>query len=304
MSRVVKLLTYNVWFDETFLTSRTHQICRLICDAAPDILCLQEVTPDSYAILLRELTQYEFSPLPEDRSYFAAMLVHRDIRCTFENVRFPSEMGRSLLLSRIQLGDGLEDLLVATSHFESMSSRPLRRVQLQIAGNALRERAGRWILCGDFNFCSYQNFLGRQPNNLENTVLEQVLPPHHDVWPLLHKPLDSEHAADDEWRGYTFNSEKNFNIHQSEQMRYDRVVVSSEASPGGNRIEPVSISLFGTDPVDRDLIVKFPPDTALLLELPNRAKSSDPYTTPPKATVEDLVVFPSDHFGLLCHLLV
>ncbi|CUG87878.1 endonuclease/exonuclease/phosphatase, putative [Bodo saltans] len=304
MSRAVKLLTYNVWFDETFLRARTHQIARLLRAAAPDVVCLQEVTAESYSILLNELDGYEFSPLYEERSYFATMIVAKRYASHFHTVRTPSEMGRFLLVGRVRLSQASsEDLIVVTSHFESLSSRPLRRKQLSIAAETLNNFPGRWILCGDFNFCSYQNFRGRQPNNLENTVLAEVLPPHNDVWPLLH-PAPTVETPDQGWRGYTFDSAKNLNIAQEEKMRYDRIVVSSEASSTGLFVEPTSIALFGVDPVERDLLEQFPPDVEVLLELPARAHTSDPFSTPPKATVEEMVVFPSDHFGLLTEIRV
>jgi endonuclease/exonuclease/phosphatase family metal-dependent hydrolase len=303
MSRAVKLLTYNIWFDDTFLRARTHQIARLLSAAAPDIACLQEVTAESYSILLKELEErYDFSPLCEERSYFATMMVAKRYSSHFHTVRMPSEMGRFLLVGRVRMSQvGAEDLVVVTSHFESMSSRPLRRRQLAIAAETLREFPGRWVLCGDFNFCSYQNFRGRQPNDLENTVLADVLPKFHDVWPLLH-PAPTAESTDDSWRGYTFDSEKNLNIIQEEKMRYDRIVVSADASSTGLRVEPTWISLFGEDPVERDLLAQFPPEAGVLLELPARAHTSDPFSTPPKATADEMVVYPSDHFGLVAEI--
>jgi endonuclease/exonuclease/phosphatase family metal-dependent hydrolase len=309
MPWTIKVLSYNIWFDTTFLEARTHQIVRLIGVAVPDVICLQEVTPESFEILHTAFQRsYRFSDPPPNRGYFTTMMVRSEYPTTFSNVGFPSEMGRSLLVGEIKLccdaelggdDDRSADIMIATSHFESLSSRPLRRCQLEIAATRLKTFLGRWILCGDFNFCSYQNFRGRHPDNLENKVLNEVLPPHCDAWTALHPQPTLMDDINDGWRGYTFDSERNLNISHPERMRYDRVLVSSETN---GLLQPSAVELFGTTPVDRDLLSSYPPDANALLELPQRAQTTDLYSTPPKALLEDLVVYPSDHFGLVCTL--
>lgn len=308
MQSALKLLSYNVWFDSAFLVARTHHIVKLIEAEVPDVVCLQEVTPQSYNILRERLEHaYTFS-LPFKQRYFVSMMVHRRHRPMFDDVRMPSEMGRSLLVGYIHLSSKADtvrsscDLVVATSHFESLSSRPLRRRQLEVAAALLRNFPGRWVLCGDFNFCSYQNFRGVRPDDLENAVLGEVLPPHVDAWAFLH-PSPQGQPSDDAWRGYTFDSEKNLNISHPERMRYDRVVASSATTAEGGCVVPREIRLFGTDPIDGDIIAAYPPDPEIALTLPRRAQTSEQFATPPKAVVEEMVVYPSDHFGLLCGLI-
>ena len=105
----------------------------------------------------------------------------------FTEHELPTRMGRGLLLAR--LGNGMN---VATVHLESLDSPRMRQRQLEeIAGvfDALDARDS--ILVGDFNFDSSQtwgdwNRKQRTPQGeLENNVLNSVLPGWHDLWATL-----------------------------------------------------------------------------------------------------------------------
>lgn len=86
---------------------------------------------------------------------------------------------------------------VATSHFESMDSAEIREQQLRISAQQMT--SSNWILVGDFNFCSYQNWgddnlFQRGPKQpLENLMLNRALKPHLDCWshlrPVCHEFL-------------------------------------------------------------------------------------------------------------------
>lgn len=79
-------------------------------------------------------------------------------------------------------------------------------------------------------FCSYRHHQTEEDDSklLENSALEQTVPPHIDVWPHLHAS-SSLSLTDDERRGYTFDSVRNLNVGQHERMR---------SISGGSHIDP------------------------------------------------------------------
>lgn len=303
----LKVMTFNIWFADYFLVARTLHIAAMLVDLQPDVVCLQEVRGDTFNILrrhkqLQEL--YQCSAPPRGSSYFVCMMVRKAHRAVFKEYPLESTMGRTLLTCQLYASQGDQpqtaemlttpDLMIATSHFESLDSKRTRRKQLEVASEVVQCFPDRWLLCGDFNFCSYQNYRGNSPNDLENDMLQKVLPPHRDVWSHLH-PLQGD---DDALRGYTFDSTRNENINHHERMRYDRVVVSSSDA----HVSPLEISLIGTEPLSATLLEQFPEEVPTLQLPANRRRGGGggmviPPGSPP-------VVLPSDHFGLLCSVKV
>lgn len=365
MQRALRVLTYNIWFDTRDLLERMAHIKTLLASSGADIVCLQEVTPASYKLLLQDCdtltSQYDVSPLHRrcvECGYFALMLTKKGLRAKFSVCRVPSEMGRHLVVARFPLlavedervlttecssgrshvvvpdgarldvtqrdeaaanVDDVHHCAVATAHFESLSSRPLRAQQLKIAYDVVSQHKF-WVICGDFNFCSYQNFGGRQPNNLENTILSATMPDHVDCWAHLH-PEASTLPTEDIRRGYTFDSTRNSNIHKYEQMRYDRVLCSAKS------LHPLRMSLFGTDAVPgnhaqhrrsmrplRSGSSRSPVRPACVPPGPQEGGQTsgsaglESKRVPPLSieacyqSSPNALLHPSDHFGLMCDL--
>lgn len=171
------------------------------------------------------------------------------------------------------------------------------------------------ILAGDFNFCSYRNFVPSLP--LENDDLSVCLPGWLDVWQAL-KDASQE-------PGYTFDTELNafteaMGCGRYERMRYDRVMAlvsgpiggGVEGSVGAGVAEgvgqvwaPTDIRLVGTEqlplePSDKSTGQDGHQEQATGsagstsgLGLPGKPPLSVVCSGPPRC------VFPSDHFGLL-----
>ena len=165
----------------------------------------------------------------------------------------PTHMGRSILSVKVRPPSLQKRAVhVSTAHFESLSSATVREQQLKVyARMAAKEAEGPSILCGDFNFCSYRNY-GDDGGPLENSVLARVLPDYTDVWADMKSGNDP---------GYTFDSERNSNIRQEEQMRYDRILFRENSQRPGYA---ASVELIGTQ------------------------------------KIESIGMHPSDHFGILC----
>ena len=270
--------------------SRMSRVVNILRASQADVVCLQEVTPWSREIFASDpfLTEiYAFSENPLGR-YGVLILAKKERAPSFQTHAMETMMGRDLVGVVVDLPSGgapKRKVLVLTAHFESLSAAPIRKLQLEQAASVMNEKSlsdgvlrnmmsffsgatpkhPNTVLCGDFNFCSYRNF-DKDSMPLENDVLRAILPDHDDLWPTLVWPGEAESdgtttpRAED--KGYTFDSELNHNIRQTERMRYDRVL--SRCSD----LIPRTIRLVGTEEMEGEGGNKYP-------------------------------MHPSDHFGLL-----
>lgn len=181
----LSLVTWNVWFDAFESYRRFSYIFNLMDKYQPDVILLQEVTPYFIQILQKQswMEGYDcsddFSSHTVD-PYGVLTLTKKSLQCKFRFVPLPSNMGRKLLICRTT---NLElNLTIGNIHLESLANSVIRERQLQVCAETLMEDAN-WILCGDYNFCSYRNFAGNGP--LENSSLQRQLPGYCDMWEVL-----------------------------------------------------------------------------------------------------------------------
>ena len=273
-----RVLTYNIWFDRQHMAERMPSVLAILEESNADFLCLQEVTDASMklvqsAAFVTAADGYDVSPLSRhSEGYFTLLLARKKLHAVFTRSRIPTRMGRDLCTASVQVAaeDGARaaQLLVSTSHFESLSSRDIREQQLGVAAEQLRPRADAAdatshyaILCGDFNFCSERDFGKAAPTTaeqmaaLENNVLARQLPSFIDCWPHV-KPDD---------HGYTFDSTRNDIIVKFERMRYDRILAA------GSRYRPAHVELVGTQPVPNTVY----DDRVLAPMRPSKQRSTD-----------------------------
>ena len=258
----VRILTYNVWFDSYAFDDRMKYIIDTTLEHKPHVCCFQEVLPAFASMLMNhaELKEiYEFSSF-RTNGYDTMTIALKELSPRFENVSFPTNMGRSLLKTICQVNS--TSVAIGNVHLESLSSERTRRKQIVICRKEL-EKYDTSILVGDFNFCSERNFHQIPNVPLENNVLEEVMPNYVDMWPHLRQKNGKEKEM-----GYTFDSHINKMISNEERMRYDRVLFRSRRSEGNEIFKPTDISLLGVRALE---------------------KGSDSLSQ----------VWPSDHFGLL-----
>lgn len=153
----VKILTYNIWFNET-VPERLDAVLKIIEDEDADFVCLQEMTHEIWRYFMGNTyiqsvlrSGGSFSP-NQFGSYGTVML--SKYPCRYYQCEFESLMGRSLILAEPYLP---VHLIVATSHFESLNQAPLRCKQLETTFSVLKaaqgdEFAAHSVLVGDFNF--------------------------------------------------------------------------------------------------------------------------------------------------------
>lgn len=151
MSRAaLRIVTWNVWFGDLERAMRRRALFAALDAAAPDIVCLQEVTP---AFMrgpeLAELPDRGWSVGELAGHSYDTLILTRPRVLARERLPLPSEMGRNLSLVRLATDP---PLTVATVHLESTREMTTTRVrQLERIAARLADEACV-VLVGDLNF--------------------------------------------------------------------------------------------------------------------------------------------------------
>ena len=119
--KTVKVLTWNVWFEDQF-EERFDAILKVMQESEADIYCLQEVTPKMAEYILSTPFMQNFYAEQEGhnsqndiRPY--GMLIISRWPCLYYELEYKeTKQHRSLLLAEFMLP---QRLIVCTSHFES-----------------------------------------------------------------------------------------------------------------------------------------------------------------------------------------
>ena len=272
VARGKRLLALETQYAARAFEVRMHAVIDILLSSNADVINLQEVTAWSEEMIKThpQLMEKYFVSSNAVGRYGVLQLALKTRHPTFTTIAMPTNMGRDLLAVQVFVGDN-KPVLVCGAHFESLSSAPIRKEQLQVASITMKDFSNS-ILCGDFNFCSYRNY-DRSNLILENDVLMEVLPDYDDVWSTIVWPKKKNTTGNEtkteecpttptsKDKGFTFDSERNVNIRQNERMRYDRILSKVVD------LSPTSIRLIGDDIIVKD---------------GNRS------------------FHPSDHFGLIC----
>lgn len=159
----VTVLSYNIWFKDVKLEERTESLIATIMTHNPDIVCLQEVRPDVWDHLCKTFNNMYFFCVPEIiHGYGVAIMSRYKI---IEHLSFPflkSQMGRELLLAKIELPDGRR-VIVGNAHYESefkTSGENTEKINQYKKSydllNLLSESTPDVILCCDTNILDHE----------------------------------------------------------------------------------------------------------------------------------------------------
>ncbi|MEQ8756684.1 MAG: endonuclease/exonuclease/phosphatase family protein [Coleofasciculus sp. G1-WW12-02] len=240
-TRKLTLVTYNIWFSDYYRQQRHEAILKLIQDCDADAIALQEVTPTSLKLILKQdwvRNNYYLSDTtgktvnPYGVLLLSKLPIHRLFFCDLI-----SQMSRKFLCAQLQING--QHFNIATVHLESKKKfASIRAIQLADIFPLL-EHADHAVLMGDFNFCSsWEN---------ENRNLD---PRYQDMWAVL--------RGDEP--GYTEDTDINLMRLQQKQkhkkVRFDRILLHSD-SPGW---QPQSIERLGLTPLSPDCPSVFPSD--------------------------------------------
>ncbi|KAM1213886.1 hypothetical protein PS2_005240 [Malus domestica] len=161
----LKIMSYNVWFREDLeMHNRMKALGDLIQQHCPDVICLQEVTPNIYDIFRKSswwrMYQCSVSSETADSSpYFCMQLSKLRVKSFSCKPFGNSVMGRELCVAEVEVEKD-KHLVVATSHLESPCPGPPtwdqmfskeRVEQAKEAVNFLKKNQNV-IFCGDMNW--------------------------------------------------------------------------------------------------------------------------------------------------------
>ncbi|CAA7409137.1 unnamed protein product [Spirodela intermedia] len=265
----LKVLSYNVWFREDLeLEERMNALGRLIQQHSPDIICLQEVTPNIYKIFQASSwwKSYECS-VPREmaamRVYFCMQMSKLPVKAFKCQPFGNSIMGRELCIADIDIGAG-KILVVATSHLESPCPGPPKWDQMYSKERVAQAkdsvqmlgRARNAIFCGDMNW----------DEKLDGAFPAPAAAGWTDAWAEL-RPEEN---------GWTYDTKSNpmLSGNRALQKRVDRFICNLPD------FKIVGIDMIGLEPI---------PGLSYLKEKKVRKEM--------KTIV--LPVLPSDHYGLL-----
>ncbi|KAB1219700.1 Tyrosyl-DNA phosphodiesterase 2 [Morella rubra] len=123
----LKILSYNVWFQDVEIDERMGAFGDLIQFYSPDVICFQEVTPYIYETFRQSSwwKAYNCSVSEEMavmRPYFCMQLSKLPVKSFNRKPFSKSKMLRELCMAEIEVGG--KPLVVATSHLESPCPAP------------------------------------------------------------------------------------------------------------------------------------------------------------------------------------
>jgi len=182
MTNILTISSYNIWFDRTIYLERTKSLCEYINNINTDIVCLQEVRPEVYKLLITILKDFPYHyPKEINISYGCVTFSKYPIlQCT--DIKYPtSAMNRSLHILKINYPYNVKlintttnakaeyltlkniEIIIGNSHFESLfdkiSYNKEKLKQYEMARTTLDsfyQTHGNVILCSDTNIMDHE----------------------------------------------------------------------------------------------------------------------------------------------------
>jgi tyrosyl-DNA phosphodiesterase 2 len=192
----ISFISYNVWFESHNWNNRINELLNLFKKYSPDFICFQEMTYEFLKFLCEQnfIQENYFLSGNYKGSYDVFMLSKLPVK--FYVNEFVSQMGRNLLIANAQFltkEKTIENLLIATSHFESLNNAPIRNKQLKSAFDILNI-SNLAFLMGDFNFDSSWK---EEEKNIDVNFI--------DSWYVYKEKNNLDHSD-----GYTMAGDKYF----------------------------------------------------------------------------------------------
>lgn len=202
MSDTLRLLSYNVWFVEDAQSVRMRAIGAIIEQEQPDVVALQEVTPEAELLFRASRWYSQYASSPSGQQYYTLLFVKRSLAATvrFSRAPFPaSRQGRDLLRCTLSLGFGAS-VSIGTVHAESyaggQTNSAERVAQIQSAAQMMDCAPPHTaVLLGDLNWDE------KSDGDLE-VALTRSASSWRDAWTQL-RPRDE---------GFTYNSVANASV--------------------------------------------------------------------------------------------
>lgn len=242
------VITYNIWNNRRSQTGRTKELINKLVVGhkyLPDLICLQEVTPKSFAILQKALgDKYDlFTVLgqpPDQLPYSNLIGINRqsleiiDAPTAYD---FNSQMGRKLIVCQVKHRETKISFYVLNTHLESFEENwSYRRDQMEsINGLIKEEKIRNFILVGDFNIC-------RSTEPIETKLR---LTEYSDAWVEMGSPQSLKYTYDHQNNRYVkekmTSSQPTKQQHPQNRSRLDRILYRFK----DNRIVVTKLKMLG-----------------------------------------------------------
>jgi tyrosyl-DNA phosphodiesterase 2 len=226
--------TFNIWFDSYHADQRYQAIANLLRERSPDVVVLQEVTPQALDVFLAQSwirEEFVCAEAVGDGVYGLAMLSRVPLSAA-TYTQLPTRQSRGFLHADLSLAGGA--LTVCCLHLDSgKSSARLRSWQLRWIFRSVRRSADA-VLLGDFNMRDSEN--------------HRIGEPYRDVWPAL-RPDDPGFTEDT-----SINLMRLDARNKKRHVRFDRALLK------GEQWCATEIELVGTEPISAALPRVFPSD--------------------------------------------
>lgn len=287
-----RMLTYNVFSgsDEKYYKERQTPTVKLIQDLNLDIICLQEATTDFVNELNLDKRYHVYSKQESlnidekkivESSGYLVILSKYEIKekiLLYKGGYYDDGILKVILNTQDILGF---DLCVYNVHLSGgtydkppeviLTKRIRRMLELDILNQDLKNNSNKCIIMGDFN--SDANSIETFPNSPYKFDEKEL----HIFPEVRFYPSRQIEHIKDMWLtlskdpGFTEDTEKNsfrkyLKKNQKRQARYDQVYYSE-----CKEIQPKRISLVGTESIGNQ---------------------------------DDIILFPSDHFGIFCEFTI
>lgn len=236
---LIKILSYNVWAEESYWQERIHSVIKNIKDSTPDVACLLDVTQACFDRLMNALesTYILFQVFIEEGNECGMVIL-----CRKETVELPAGTqpyyydynvgeGRIIGLELNLRSNGEVINVLCTKLDDHRDNDNIRAEQFQIAHHVIKSLKNL-ILVGDFNVYSDEE-------DIEKKISQSKL---QDIWITMGCPGKVK---------YTFDGKKNSCTSDKSQLRATRIYYA------GNHLDVKSMGITGTSVISDD--VPMPP---------------------------------------------
>jgi endonuclease/exonuclease/phosphatase family metal-dependent hydrolase len=171
----LKIMSYNIWFDNFHRTERLFSLFDVIYKTDPDVICLQEVLDFQYDTIKNRLNYQYYYPEKLNLKYGCVILSKYPIKQSV-TISLPSAMKRNLSLVKINIDE--ISFVIANVHFESEFNtyNNTKKEQFKHVGAILNKMYydhSNVILCSDTNTTEFDElYLSQCFNKFKDAWIE------------------------------------------------------------------------------------------------------------------------------------
>ena len=147
----IKLMSWNVYFDDASGDERYPAIIQSIVEQNPDLVCLQEATSKFIGLLKSSEQLANYSPVhSRGASRYKNIILTKTGINSSGIIPLPTNMGRSATYIKTRINN--RDTTIVNLHLDSMMNDTALRLRQLEKVVEFTSREDAVILCGDLNF--------------------------------------------------------------------------------------------------------------------------------------------------------